>query len=111
MDDISSIGEIYENEAKGKCGYEACWKGLKSKCPTVNDFIVEFLYRIKSVIGKYQKDGEPIFLKPTEKERRIIPMAHEQIIKDTQIFAKESLVRSCYLLFSCKVLPKNNLHL
>ena len=30
VDNVSSIEEIYENGAKGKCGYEACWKGLKS---------------------------------------------------------------------------------
>ena len=61
VDNISKIGEIHENAANGKCGNEACWKGLESECPTVNDFIDEFSDRMKRAIEKYQKDGEPFF--------------------------------------------------
>ena len=62
VDNISKIGEIHENAANGKCGYEACWKGLESECPTVNDFIDEFSDWMKRAIEKYEKDGEPFFL-------------------------------------------------
>ena len=85
VDNVSNIGVIHENSAKGKCGYEACWIGLKSACPSVNDFIDEFSGRIKKVIEEYE-DGDPIFLKPTEKERRIIPLSHDRIFKDVQAF-------------------------
>ena len=48
VDNVSKIGVIHENSARGKCGYEACWTGLKSTCPLVNDFIDEFAGQIKS---------------------------------------------------------------
>ena len=58
---------------------------MKSACPLDNDFIDEFSGRIKKVIEEYE-DGDPIFLKPTEKERRIIPLSHDNIFKDVQAF-------------------------
>ena len=60
VDNVSKIGVIHENSARGKCGYEACWTGLKSTCPSVNDFIDEFTGRIKKVVAEYE-DEDPIF--------------------------------------------------
>jgi hypothetical protein len=85
VDNVSNIGVIHENSAKGKCGYEACWIGLKSAFPSVKDFIDEFSGRMKKVIEEYE-DRDPIFLKPTEKKRRIIPLSHDCIFKDVQAF-------------------------
>ena len=51
----------------------------------VNDFIDEFSGRMKKVIKEYE-DRDPIFLKPTEKKRRIIPLSHDCIFKDVQAF-------------------------
>lgn len=67
VDNVSKIGVLHKNSGRGKCGYEACWTGLKSTCPLVNDFIDEFTGQIKKVVAEYE-DGDPIFFKPTGKE-------------------------------------------
>ena len=85
MDNVSNIGVIHENSAKGKCGYEVCWTGLKSVCPLVNDFIDEFSVRIKKVIEEHE-DRDPICLKPMGKERRMIPLDHHSLFKYVQAF-------------------------
>ena len=60
VDNVSNIGVLHENSAKGKCGYEACWTGSNSTCLSVNEFIDEFSVWIKKVIEEYVNE-DPIF--------------------------------------------------
>ena len=92
VDNVSKIGVLHENSARGKCGYEASWTGLKSMCPLVNDFIDEFAGQIKKVIAEYE-DGDPIFFKPMGNERRMIPLNHHSLFKYVQAFWEHKKAR------------------